>query len=472
MTNNRLKILFLFLLIPMLFFSQTKKKARWSIMPEYGYLVFDGDINQHLRGLFPTSLTNQVNGLNVAYSFDPIWGMAIDGYFFPVRAINKSPLELYISTNVYNGDLMGTVNLSKLIFPNTKAKLQLLTGVGLGFAYYKYDVRHYPSGIEVPDNETYTDIKYNGQLRPVKINDGKGAMDYGLAVSAPFFAALEYNFSKSFSIGGKVDYRAYNKDNLEGVTYLNWNGVTNDYIGFASIYFRYKIGAVSRNHVRNMTMKEYKPDETMEHINQLKQELAGLKNRVDTVENKVNNMLPRLEKLETMIKNEGPDSDNDGVIDIRDKDPNTPPNTPVDFYGKTLIIPATTTNSKNNFGSSDYSMAFESIPTVYFDFDQFKLDDEALITISKIAERMLKDKSLLLEVRGFTDYLGDVNYNEKLSMKRAERVKTELVKVWGIEDGRIIANPKGKVIHPQIKYRPNRRCEFYFSNDIVDILND
>jgi len=50
-------------------------------------------------------------------------------------------------------------------------------------------------------------------------------------------------------------------------------------------------------------------------------------------------------------------------------------------------------------------------------------------------------------------------------------VKRELVKIWGIADDRIIANGKGKIILPQMKYRPNRRCEFFFSNDIVDVLN-
>lgn len=467
MNYNRLRIFVIFLVIPVILFSQKRKIARWSIMPEYGYLVFDGDINQQLNELFPSSLTNQVLGLNIGYAFDPIWGAAIDGYFFPARAINKSPIPLFINTNIYNGDFVLTVNLSKLIFPNLKPKLHFIAGAGLGYAYYTYSLKNYPDGTPLADNTTYNDIKYSGQTKPVKLTDGNGVMDHGNAISIPVYLALEYNFSKPFAIGVKFDYRSYNKDNLEGVTYLNWNGVTNDYVGFGSVYVRYKIGAIKRDHLRNITMKEYREDEFMPLIAGINNEIAGLKGRVGAVEDKVNQMLPRLDKLETLIKNEGPDSDNDGVIDMRDLEPNTPPNTPVDFYGRTQKVTVVT---KADNTQSDRNIT--DIPTLYFNFDGFNLDDDALVVISRIAKLMTKDKSLLVEVRGFTDYLGDAGYNEKLSLKRAERVKNELVKVWGIESDRIIANGKGRVIQPQVKYRPNRRCEFYFSNDIVDNLNE
>ncbi len=227
-------------------------------------------------------------------------------------------------------------------------------------------------------------------------------------------------------------------------------------------------------------MKEWEPDESLALIAELKKDLAGLKNRVDTVESKVKDLVPRVKKLEDMINNVGPDTDNDGVIDLRDLDPNTPANTVVDFYGKTLPIQTTKDENDEKGGKAgkagkgqkpDYSFYADDIPAVYFDFDRTELDDAALVTISKIAARMQKDVSLLVEVRGYCDFLGDVTYNEKLSTRRSERVKKELVKIWGIDADRIISNGKGKIILPQMQYRPNRRCEFFFSNDIVDVLN-
>ena len=75
----------------------------------------------------------------------------------------------------------------------------------------------------------------------------------------------------------------------------------------------------------------------------------------------------------------------------------------------------------------------------------------------------IDDSTLLVEVRGYCDYMGKDNYNKKLSIRRAERVKQELVKVWKIDPRRINSNGNGRIITPPIKYRPNRRCDFYFS---------
>lgn len=463
------KIFFIFLLIvPTIIFSQKKKISRWSFTPEYGYNVFDGDINQDLLNVFPTSFRDITYGANIEYALTPTWGLALDGYYFPLRAKNNSPTAMYINTNLINSDFLATINFTRLIFPNTKSKFFVLGSIGIGFAYYTYDIRYYPDNSVIPDDATYIDTKYNGQTRPIHLVKQGGVMKYGTSVSTPVTFSLEYNFSKPLAIGAKVHYRAYAKDNLEGATYLNWDGVTNDYIGAGTLYLRYKFNSIKRDHLRNLKMKEYEPEESLALIADVKKDLAGLKNRVDTVEKKVKDLTPRLKKLEDLINNVGPDSDNDGVIDMRDLEPNTPPNTAVDFYGKPLPVQAPKVEKGKN---PDYHAYIDEIPSVYFDFDRTDLDDDALVTISKVANKMIKDASLLVEVRGYCDFLGDMTYNEKLSNRRAERVKKELVKVWGISEDRIIANGKGKVIQPQIKYRPNRRCDFFFSNDIVDVLN-
>lgn len=462
------KIFFIFLLIiPTIIFSQEKKISRWSFMPEYGYNVFDGDINQDLVKIFPTSFHDITYGANIEYALTPTWGLGLDAYYFPLRAKNNSPTAMYINTDLVTSDFLATINFTRLIFPNTKSKLFVLGSIGVGLAYYTFDLRYYPTNLPIPEGDTYIDNKYNGQVRPIHlVKSGSGAMKYGTSVSTPVTFSLEYNFSKPLAVGAKVHYRAYAKDNLEGATYLNWDGVTNDYIGAGTVYLRYKFNSIKRDHLRNMTTKEWQPEESLKLIADVKKDLAGLKNRVDTVEKKVKDLTPRVKKLEDLINNVGPDSDNDGVIDMRDLDPNTPPNTAVDFYGKPLPAVAVKTEKKEK---PEYY--YDDIPAVYFDFDRTELDNDALITISKVATRMLKDASLLVEVRGYCDFLGDVNYNEKLSQRRSDRVKNELVKVWGISADRIIANGKGKIIVPQIKYRPNRRCDFFFSNDIVDVLN-
>ena len=69
---------------------------------------------------------------------------------------------------------------------------------------------------------------------------------------------------------------------------------------------------------------------------------------ITTLDKKVNNLIPRVERVEKWIDNKGEDFDNDGVIDDRDLEPNTPPNTPVDFYGRALKLDSITVKGNNN----------------------------------------------------------------------------------------------------------------------------
>lgn len=452
--------------------TQVKKNARFSLTAEYGYSYFDGDINQHLHNLIPTSLRNITYGFTLDYNLSPAWQIGLDAIHLPLRANNTSPVPLSIHTDLNSLSLMGTVNFTKLFFPRGNHRLTFSTSVGLGYAFYTYDVRHLVGGLPdepVKPTDTYPDIKLSGQVRPILLKDDNGTMINGVAITNPVVFIIDYNISKPLSIGAKVHYRSYAKDNLEGVTYLNFNGVTNDYVGVGTVFLRYKFNNSKRNHLMNINMNQWEPEESLPLVAALRKEVDALKGRVDQVEKKVDAIVPRIEKIEAMLSNEGPDTDNDGVIDLRDLHPNTPVNTPVDFFGKPIPLIAlkadVPVNQKSTFDIDD-------IPSVYFDFDRIHLDDQALITIRKIAKRMMQEASLLVEVRGYTDFLGDVQYNERLSTRRAERVKQEMVKVWGIDPDRIIANGKGKVLQPQIKYRPNRRCDFFFANDIVDVLNN
>ena len=290
-------------------------------------------------------------------------------------------------------------------------------------------------------------------------------MKYGVSGTCPISFALEYNFSKPLAVGAKVRYQAHTKDNLEGVTYLNYDGVTNDFVGLGTIYLRYKLNSKSKDHLRNIKWDVYDPDKGLLLAQELEKKLNKLTTKVDTIDKKVKDLIPRVVKLENMLSNDGPDSDGDGVPDVRDLSPNTPPNTPVDFWGRALGISSSNLTGNSGVSSkvdSKNRINWDDVPAVYFDFDKIDLDDNALITISKIAAKMKTDPTLYVEVRGYCDYSGNNPYNNLLSQRRSDRVKAELVKVWGIPFDHIISNGKGKVIEPRIKYRPNRRCDFFF----------
>jgi outer membrane protein OmpA-like peptidoglycan-associated protein len=442
---------------------QTKEFSRWSITPEYGYSIFDGDINQSITNIFPTSFRNVNFGGTLEYAFTPIWGISLDYFYFPLRAQNSSPASIDINTDLSTSCLNATINFTRWIFPETKSKFYVSGSIGIGLSYYTFDVR-YLNGDPVLPGDTYVDVKRSGQVLPIIVKD-----KYGLAGTIPVTFSVEYNMSKPLAVGVRIHYRAHTKDNLEGVGYLNYDGVTNDVIEAGTLYARIKFNVFKKDHIRVIPVSVFDPDKGLVVANDLAKKLDKLKLRVDNLNAKVDSLIPRVEKLENILSNDGPDSDGDGVPDVRDLSPNTPPNTPVDFWGRPLAIQSITTTqvpvNSTNIVAADVSknrINWDDIPAVYFDFDRIDLDNDALVTISKISAKMKADPSLCVEVRGYCDYMGNNPYNNLLSQRRSDRVKAEMVKIWGIPFDRIISNGKGKVIEPKIKYRPNRRCDFFF----------
>ena len=452
------RFLLLFFLTSVFFnvFSKNDGFSRWSITAEYGYNLFDGDINQALLNIFPTSIRDVTYGGTIEYAMTPVWGLALDGYYFPLRAVNNSPVAIKIFTDLYTSDLNATINFTRWIFPNTWSKLYVNGSIGIGYSYYTYDLRYF-NDAPVPVTDTYIDRKLDGTTQFIHKYENGAPMAFGVAVSVPVTFSLEYNFSKPLSIGAKVHYRAYTKDNLEGATYLNWDGVTNDYIGAGTLFLRLKFNSHRKNHLRNIIWDDFEPDKGLELAKKMEKKLDDLAGKVDTLQHKMDSIMPRIAKLEKILSNDGPDSDGDGVPDVRDMSPNTPTNTAVDFWGKPLPAPVAAKGKALAINELP-----EDIPAVYFDFDQIDLDNDALVTIQKIAKKMKADPTLYVEVRGYCDYMGNNPYNNLLSQRRSDRVKAELVKVWGIPFDHIISNGKGKIIEPRIKYRPNRRCDFFF----------
>ena len=178
--------------------SENKGFSRWSITPEYGYNYFDGDINQNLTNLFPTSFRNITFGGTLEYAMTPIWGLSLDYYFFPLRANTNSPAPISINTDLSTSDFNATINFTRWIFPRTRSKFYVNGSIGVGFARYTFNVR-YADGSPVLPSDTYVDQKYNGQIRPILLAQTQQSMKYGLAGSVPVTLSVEYNFSKPLS---------------------------------------------------------------------------------------------------------------------------------------------------------------------------------------------------------------------------------------------------------------------------------
>lgn len=118
------------------------------------------------------------------------------------------------------------------------------------------------------------------------------------------------------------------------------------------------------------------------------------------------------------------DDDGDGVINEKDKCPNTPPNTRVDGDG--CPIPKVV-----------------RLDGVTFEFNKTRLRPDSQTILNWVVGIMQKYPDMQVELGGYTDSIGSAAYNLKLSQKRAESVKAFLVGK-GIDGGRIQAKGYGK----------------------------
>ncbi len=452
---RRITISILIVCFSILSFSQRVQNSKWSLALEVGANQFDGDMTP--------SATKTTIGTSIEYTISPTWGLGIEYYYLPLQA-GKSAESM--TSNMHHINPYLSLNMLNLLSPdiNTKWGIWATIGGGLGL----YHTKHYKNELLV--NETKN----------------------GMAITVPVGALIEYNMTPSLSIGAKVQYRSHNQDSIEAAE--RYSGVTNDFISMGTVLLRWKFNAnKSKKHTRNINTTTFCPDEAIlparraqakadslqKLVNILQNEVDALKpqlGKIETLENKLNEVQKIAEKAGNRIvyvpqvntnnnasatdnlksktdfasigRNSNADSDGDGVPDHRDKEPQTPVNTPVDFWGQTI------SNSKTN-----------GFASVYFDFDRTDLDADALKTIEAVAEKLNENPELMVEVRGYADYVGSENYNKDLSLRRADKVKNELINKFNINPLRIISNGKGIVLEPKSAYRLNRRCNFFFSEE-------
>lgn len=123
-----------------------------------------------------------------------------------------------------------------------------------------------------------------------------------------------------------------------------------------------------------------------------------------------------------------PDSDNDGVIDGVDQCPSTTPGATVDERGCE--------------GITETIETFEV--DVQFPNNSSVIGDEYDDALRRVAELMEENPKATVEIAGHTDSIGDADYNQFLSLRRAEAVAARLTQSYGIDPERVSATGYGE----------------------------
>ncbi len=182
------------------------------------------------------------------------------------------------------------------------------------------------------------------------------------------------------------------------------------------------------------------------------------------------------------------DSDNDGVPDYQDQEPFSPPGYAVDASGvaqaptgaggsapnmsrfptrdevKSMIDDALRGyNLSEGTSSGGSTLADWFLPMIHFDVDSYKIKYSDYGNLANIARVMKSNPEMKVVVTGFADNTGSDTYNRVLSYNRAKAAIDFLVEKHGIPRSRLILNYAGEedpLVPVSGSSFMNRRVEF------------
>ena len=86
----------------------------------------------------------------------------------------------------------------------------------------------------------------------------------------------------------------------------------------------------------------------------------------------------------------------------------------------------------------------DNVPYGRQSIDKADIKAESYAVIKSVAEYLKENPAVKIQVIGHTDALGEDQYNQQLSEKRANAVVQSLVRHFAIQESRLIAAGKGE----------------------------
>jgi OOP family OmpA-OmpF porin len=134
------------------------------------------------------------------------------------------------------------------------------------------------------------------------------------------------------------------------------------------------------------------------------------------------------------------DEDDDGVVDRRDRCPDTPANTPVEHHG--CPLPQYTASVKPEPAQSEV-ITLNDAGDVLFAFNQADLTPAAKSQLDSLMPKLQSADVVSIKVIGHTDNIGSDAYNQALSERRASSVAAYLLS-QGLAPNKLTSEGKGQ----------------------------
>lgn len=283
-------------------------------------------------------------------------------------------------THYYRANLQAVANLGRIMnFETWTNTFGLLGHTGFGYGQLK------------SDNAAFTDKMFNfmaGVTGQIKLSNR-------VALTGDFTTILNANQDYAFDGASKAPGRGFG-----GILFQGTVGLT-VYLGG------------NEKHADWVTLDSA-----------LQQEIDALENRLATIETGLT------------------DSDQDGVPDMFDAEPNSMAGVAVDTKGRTIdrnnngVADELESYFENKYGDKGSSttsgmdvksMINDGYVNVYFDFNKTQPTTESASGINFLVKYLKANPSASADVVGYADEIGNADYNKNLSQQRANNVKQILV---------------------------------------------
>jgi len=497
----------------------SKPKDMWELGIHAGYFQVSGDVNQdpgfgvglHLRKSLGYTFALRFNGMfakGSGVNFAPETISAIDN----LRTVNtgedatgSTMSQLYgtgagrryfsnYKTTYIELATQGVITLNNLKFHKERNKVDLFLITGLGFNYYSTKINALNGDAPYAELTNIAAKHYNGTIdlntragRREMRKEVKAALDdswetngeewgylFNLAGSdedgdgvggrinpiANFGLGIGYLLNRRTSI--TLEHQAtFNDDDLiDGKRWRTSEDLTRDVDvpQYTNLRLNFHLGSFD---------KRVEPLWWLNPIDAPYAQLADLRSRPDNTEDSDGDGVIDILDKEPNTPPDCPvdtrgvtlDSDQDGVVDCKDKEPYSPPGCPVDAFGvaqcpepespwltedeiKKLIPPPSVQGPTTVVADGCSGDWF--LPMIHFDLDKYRIKPEFYPQLHHVATVMTKCPNLTVVAEGHTDVRMPNDYNTMLAWERADAAINYLVTNYNIDRSRFMLMYRGE----------------------------
>ena len=423
---------------------------------------------------------------------------------------NKNPWFPSYRTTYYYGTVEGVLNIGNILFHKDRNKWDWYTFLGIG-------LDHNTTELDLKDanGNYYTDLYNASGYSLDKFNTRKGRSEIKDALKNIYDGTYETEAFKKAGI-----FRINDKYNIHTILIAGM-GIARKLNRRINIALEHQVTLSDNDYLDGIiwrTKDDQTPHNDVQHFTNLRLSinLGSFKNRKEPLYwlNPLDAAYSDIAELKRRPKFDLTDTDKDGVIDLLDQEPETPPGAPVDTRGvaldsdndgiadykdeepysppgyqvnekgiaqvpvkpqmseddiKRIIdnrlgVPPGAMDSTGGRGLLSYIDWF--LPMIHFKLDEYCIDLKYSPQLASVAYVLKTHPALRLTVEGHTDIRHTSAYNKVLSYYRAQEAIDYLVNIYKIPREHLVLMYEGKENplggHAQ-NHMINRRVEFRLS---------